>query len=484
MPTYLWTQHAGAFLNRSVWRWTRHGLVVLALMGTALAGTRGDNETPKDEKRLEERLAELEKRTRELEEAAARRRGEAAGDELTVQVEELRRQLDILAEEVDRLRSGEKGAALTEEQRRAFGLGASASRIYEKRQGVSFAGYGEMLYENFSDSRQDGVDSGKASQIDFLRAILYAGYRFNERFLFNSEIEFEHASTGKSGEVSVEFAYLEYLLTENLGIRGGLLLVPMGWVNEYHEPNAFLGALRPYTERVILPTTWRDAGFGLAGRRGPFEMRAYLISGLKATGFSGNGIRRGRQQGSLAKAEDLAFVGRLDFSPTPDLVFGGSLYHGGADQSEIQWQGRPLDLAATIFDLHGQWRWKGWDLRALFAQAFVDNAGELNLARSLEGAAAVAEKMRGGYFHVGFNLLRGLSENLQLSPYYRYEAVNTQAKMPPGFAASPQHDWKFHTFGLEFRPLSQIVVKGDYQWTRNAANLGVNQFNLVLGYAF
>lgn len=93
-------------------------------------------------------------------------------------------------------------------------------------------------------------------------------------------------------------------------------------------------------------------------------------------------------------------------------------------------------------------------------------------------------KDAGRYFHVGFNLLRGLSENLQLSPYYRYEAVNTQAKMPPGFAASPQHDWKFHTFGLEFRPLSQIVVKGDYQWTRNAANLGVNQFNLVLGYAF
>ncbi|GAB4229624.1 MAG: FlxA-like family protein [Acidobacteriota bacterium] len=463
--------------------WTVGVVFAMILTGVPLAA-RPTDAGASEEKRLEEKLAELERRLEELEKTAREEDKTSSEDPLTVQVEELRRQLDVLAEEVDRLRSGDRDESLTEEQRRAFGLGASAARIYERRRGVSFAGYGEMLYENFAETREDGVDSGKTDQIDFLRAILYTGYRFSDRLLFNSEIEFEHASTGEAGEVSVEFAYLEYLLNENFGIRGGLLLVPMGWVNEYHEPNAFFGSLRPFTERVILPTTWRDAGFGLAGRHGPFEVRAYVVNGLKATGFGGDGIRGGRQQGSKAKAEDFAFVGRLDFSPEPGLVLGGSLYHGGADQGELRWQERPVDVSATIFDIHGQWRWNGWDVRGLFAQAALDNAAEINLARGLDGAAAVAERMRGGYFHVGFNLLRDFSEDLQLSPYYRLELVNTQAKMPAGFVAAPRNDWEFHTFGLEFRPLSQVVIKGDYQWTRNEAKTGVNQFNIGLGYAF
>ena len=67
----------------------------------------------------------------------------------------------------------------------------------------------------------------------------------------------EHAD-----EVFVEFAYLDYLVHENLGIRGGLVLMPMGLVNEFHEPNVFIGAKRPETEQRIIEHAIAGIGGG------------------------------------------------------------------------------------------------------------------------------------------------------------------------------------------------------------------------------
>src|SRR5688572_23872018 len=206
------------------------------------------------------------------------------------QVEELRRRLDVLAAEVERLRSGEpEQVELTEAQRRALGLAPSAARTYRRAsQGISFAGYGEMLAENFARENESGAAGAPTTRIDFLRAVLYTGYRFNDRFLFNSEIEVEHGN-----EVFVEFAYIDYLISDNLSVRGGLLLAPLGLVNEFHEPNVFIGSKRPETEQRILPTTWRENGAGLLASFGRVSARAYLINGLNASGFTSAGVRGG-----------------------------------------------------------------------------------------------------------------------------------------------------------------------------------------------
>ena len=168
-------------------------------------------------------------------EAAAETEAEQGPD-----LEELERRIELLSEEVERLRSGEPDREVTIEQARALGLAPSAAATYGQETGVSIAGYGEMLYENFA--------SDKTTQFDYLRAILYAGYRFNDKFLFNSEIEVEHAK-----EIFVEFAYVDYRATENFGLRAGMLLIPMGLVNEFHEPTVFIGAERPVTERASSP---------------------------------------------------------------------------------------------------------------------------------------------------------------------------------------------------------------------------------------
>ena len=148
---------------------------------------------------------------------------------------ELQRRIDVLAEEQERLELGELVPTMGESE---HGLGPAASKIYNVEQGLSFGGYGEALFQDFAGpTRRD--------QFDFLRAVFYFGYRFNERWLFNSEIEFEHAAVSEGGDTSVEFAYLDYLWRPAVNFRAGILLTPMGFINELHEPPTFLGATRP-----------------------------------------------------------------------------------------------------------------------------------------------------------------------------------------------------------------------------------------------
>ena len=395
---------------------------------------------------------------------------------------ELRRRLDLLAEEVERLRSGEAPqVGLSADEARAIGLAPSAAATYGRGQGVSIAGYGEMLYENFAPENEAGVPTGKGTQLDFLRAILYAGYRFNDRFLFNSEIEVEH-----SDEISVEFAYVDYQAHEHFGVRGGMLLIPMGLVNEFHEPTVFLGAERPVTENRIIPSTWRENGGGVYGAIDRVAFRAYVVNGFNGSSFSSDGVRGGRQKGGKAKASNMAFTGRVDVTPTPGFFVGASLYTGGSGQGDIVADGRELDVRTTIVDLHGQAQIRGLDVRGLYARTSIDEADELNEALGLVGASGVAERMAGGYVQVGYNVLSQTASagDMALTPYLRYEQVDTQDRMPTGFERSDSTDNTFVTLGVELKPIPQVVVKLDHAWVSNDADTGVNQFNVNMGYAF
>ena len=280
-------------------------------------------------------------------------------------IAELERRLDLLAEEVERLRSGEADqAGPSADAARAIGLAPSAAATYGRGRGVSIAGYGEMLYERFAAENEAGALSGRGAQLDFLRAILYAGYRFNDRFLFNSEIEVEHAD-----EISVEFAYVDFKAHAHLGVRGGMLLIPMGLVNEFHEPTVFLGAERPVTENRIIPSTWRENGGGVYGSFDRVAFRAYVVTGFNGSSFSSGGVRGGRQKGGQARASDMACTGRVDVTPTPGVFVGASLYTGGAGQGDVVVDGREVDVGTTIVDLHGQAQIRGLDLRGLYARA-------------------------------------------------------------------------------------------------------------------
>ena len=397
------------------------------------------------------------------------------------QIEELRRRLDVLAAEVERLRSGEPDeTTLTEEQRRALGLAPSASRTYRRANpGITFAGYGEMLAENFARENESGAGGAPTTRIDFVRAVLYTGYRFNDRFLFNSELEVEHGN-----EIFVEFAYVDYRATDNLSLRGGLLLIPLGLVNEFHEPNVYLGARRPETEQRIIPSTWRENGGGILGSAGPVNFRAYVTNGFNGMNYTSAGLRGGRQRGVSARAAHMAFSGRVDVTPIPGVFAGVGFYNGGSGQEQVVFNGTALDMSTTVAEVHGQAQIRGFDVRALFAHATVDDAGDASRALNRAATASMAEAMRGGYVQVGYNVLSQVGSDLAVTPYLRYEQVDTQHRVAAGFTRALAQDGEFTTLGVDIKPIPNVVLKTEYQWLTNAAGTGRNQFNVNLGYSF
>jgi hypothetical protein len=410
-------------------------------------------------------------------EAAARGwQAEQAEDEET-----LDDRVDVLAEELERMRSGEPEVEMSPEDARQLGLGASAASVYERSEtGVSIAGYGEMLYQNGAGTNESGAAVSTPARLDFLRAVFYFGYRFDEKFLFNSEIEVEHAN-----EIGVEFAYLEYLAHPAASFRGGMLLVPMGLTNEIHEPTAFLSAARPETEQRLLPSTWRENGAGIVGSQGPVSYRAYVVNGLNGAGFDASGLRGGRQKGAQAAASDMAFVARADVEVTPGVSLGGSIYYGDSAQGQFS---DPMagvfSVGTTIGEVHGQADVRGFDVRGLWARADLDNTDLLNDALGLTGGDAVGSVIQGGYIQVGYDVLSQTAFEPAVTPFYRFEMLDTQAEVAPGFVRDPARERTFHTFGVSLAPIPNVVVKADYQWITNEAATGVDQFNLALGYNF
>lgn len=409
--------------------------------------------------------------------------------------QEMERKIDALTREIEKSKLGQTA----EEKESAFtpsnGLAPAASKIYRTHRGVSFGGYGEMLLAAPDHERDDGTASGRKRSLDFLRAILYAGYKFNDRILFNSEIEFEHATTGEGaeekGEVSLEFAYLDFLYKPWMNARAGLLLAPIGLTNEMHEPTTFHGSMRPAVERNIIPSTWRENGAGIYGDAGPLTYRTYLMAGLQGTesgsveGFrASNAIRNGRSSGSNSTLEDIAWVGRVDYIGLPGTKVGGSLYTGQSGQNSTTAAGEEIDGRVTLWEIHGTSEFRGVELKTLYTQGTIGDVTAINNANSLTGSNSVGERFFGGYAEVAWNVLSLGNSPQYLAPFFRYERYDSQQRVPAGFSKNPANSRTEYVIGVSYKPITQVVIKGDWQNVENQAGTGVNQVNFALGYIF
>ncbi len=342
--------------------------------------------------------------------------------------EELSRRLDLLAQEVADL------------------------RLAQHPETFSFGGYGETTYLR---------TAGASASWDLHRLVLLATARFSEDWRFHSEIEFEHGD-----ELGVEFAYLEGDLGAGASLRLGHLLVPMGLVNEMHEPTTFPSAERPFVERFILPTTWHENGAGLTLDRGGWTGRAYVMNGFDADGFdlAASGLRGGRQGGSEAAAEELALVARVDWTGTPGLLAGLSAYGGDSGQAAGP------DFATRVVDLHAQWQWRALRLRGVWAQAEVADA-------ALLPTPAPGEELDGAYLEAGWNLLAGDPGQRALTPFVRWERLD--------FAADAPGDSAVHVFtiGISWQPVSAIALKLDWSALDDPRGLLADQLAVTAGFS-
>ena len=405
---------------------------------------------------------------------------------------ELARRIDVLSSELEDARLGEVAGPARESR---HGLGPAASKVYGVGQGVSIGGYGEMLYENFAGEREDGVAQFTPDQIDFLRAVVYVGYKFSDKLLFNSETEFEHASTGKRGTVSVEFAYLDFMIDPLFNLRAGMILPPMGFVNELHEPPTYLGSRRPDVEQRILPSTWRANGIGAFGEsESGFAWRAYLCEGFRGVtstsqnvgGFrGGDGVREARQSGSFSRVEDWGLTGLVEYR-NDGFRAGVSGFTGGAAQGDTTILGESFTGRTSLWEAHAEYKQDGIWLRALYGRTTIDEAELFNERNGYTGNASVGSAQFGWYGEAGYDVMRLLSPGSEwnVTPFVRYENYDTQAEVPEGYARNPANERVVLTAGASAFPHPQVVLKADHQWRTNEAETGVNQFNMAIGYLF
>lgn len=390
----------------------------------------------------------------------------------------------ILSKEIEDLKAG-SGIVRKAKDVSITGLGPAASKVYDG-EGISIGGYGEIFSTTKADKDESSTATGgDRREHDALRGVLYFGYKFNDNIVVNTEIELEHAN-----EAYLEFSYIDYMMSDALNFRAGLILIPMGLVNEYHESPTFLSVNRPVSEKVIIPSTWRENGGGIYGKIGDLEYRAFVVTALNGfdkddgSKFSASGLRSGRQKGSNADSDQLAGVARLDYTIIPGLMVGGSFYNGNSNQD---YGTAGAALGTTIIEGHFQYRANNIYARAMYVTAMVDGVEDMITQGLMTATDSVGTNLTGMYAEFGYNIL-GLiapTSTQELIPFARYEMVDTQASVASNATASTsKQEQTYITAGLHWKPTFGVAFKADVRMAKNKAKTGVDQLNFGTAYLF
>ena len=369
----------------------------------------------------------------------------------------------------------------------------SAEKIIGGNPGLHIGGYAQV---DFNLNGREGTihNNGK---LDVHRLVTFFGYNFNEKVSFVSEVEFEHVS-----EVYVEQAFLDYKIKNNLSLNAGLMLIPMGIQNLYHEPPTFNGVERTNVDKYIIPTTWREMGIGLSGRsiEHSINYQAMLVNGFNGYDDGGvfngkSGLRSGRQKGAESYITYPDFAGRASYYGISGLNLGFSAYIGESESKAYD----GLDLADETAVLSADSTIIGIQMIGVDARY---NKGPLQLT----GQYIIAElantdqyngltekdlgsKLTGYYYEIGYNLMDGIipaisSDSEELIAFVRYENYNTHDETE-GVAINDAYNRTEMTFGLGFKVAQGAVFKADYQIKSNASSeKETDQFNLGIGVWF
>jgi hypothetical protein len=318
---------------------------------------------------------------------------------------------------------------------------------------TSIGGYGEMHYNNL-DSKEE---------IDFHRFVLFFGHEFTDNLRMFSELELEHAlsSSSSSGEVELEQAYIEYDINENHQAKGGLFLLPVGILNETHEPPTFYGVERNPVEKNIIPSTWWAGGAAVNGEIFPgWSYDVAIHEGLKTSAADSYKVRKGRQKTSNADASDLAGTGRIKWTGIPGVELAGTVQY----QADIT-QGESNGGHAWLYEAHADIRRGPFGLRALYAVWDLDGSGPDDIG---------ADEQKGWYVEPSWRFF-----NDKFGIFARYNQWDNTAGSGGSSSKEKQYD-----AGINFWPHPDVVLKADVQQQDNDGKKNDNGFNLGIGYQY
>jgi hypothetical protein len=408
--------------------------------------------------------------------AAAQQELEAKVDALSAQVAELRSELAAL-----RAQGSTPTITIGGANAPATGAATTSPLAAADDTKIAWSGYGELNYSR-------PVDDGPATTADLARFVLGASYRFDDQTRLVSELEVEHAvsSADDPGEVEIEQAYIERRFNDRVFGSIGLFLIPVGLLNESHEPTRYYGVFRNFVETAIIPTTWREGGFEVqgntdAGLRWNFGISTgFNLSKWDATSAESLDEPLGsiHQELALASAGDLAAFAAVNYTGIPGLRLGGSVFSGDAAQGQPGFD----DNRVTLWEGHARWNPGNWDLSALYSRVHLANTAEIN-ATLVGNPALIPETAFGWYLEGAYRM--PLRNEKTLAPFVRYERLNTAASyafIGAGLTPEPLDDTDVLTAGVNFGLAPGVVLKFDYLRFLHADR--GSRFDLGVGYQF
>jgi len=359
-------------------------------------------------------------------------------------------------------------------------LAAAADEEPRPEADTVLSSYGEV---NFNRPRQ-----ARDAQMDLRRFVLGLEHRFDEHTKMAAEVEVEHAvsSADDPGEVEIEQAWVERELGQSWRARAGLFLIPMGLLNENHEPTAYYGVERNFVETAIIPTTWREGGL---------QVTAILASGVTveaglttsfdlnkwdATSTEGQESPLGavHQELALARARDWGGHLAVNWRGVPGLLVGAAGFAGNGTQGEA---GKPQAMI-VLWDAHLRWTPSRFDLSALYARGTISNTARLN--GPLVGSPSLIPAEFDGWY-VQAAVRAWAWRELTLSPFARYERYNTGRQyqdLGPGLTPPALPTQGVITLGANLAVGPGVVLKADVQSFQ--AEHDRDRLDLGLGWSF
>jgi hypothetical protein len=367
--------------------------------------------------------------------------------------------------------------------------GSNEGTDHGQEQKLHWGAYGEIKF-----SQQMSDDFRNNAKLDIHRVVLLMDYDFNSRLRFTTEIEVEHVK-----EIYLEQAYLNYKFNDYFQLKGGLILIPMGIVNERHEPPTFNGVNRPLVDKYIVPSTWREIGFGFTGKIKEVDLKyqAYVMNGFNSFDGAGtlsanNGLRKGRQKGAESYMSSPNFSANISFYGISNLNIGLSAFVGNSESTRFNGLAKDDEIALQsadstvvgigMYGLDLEYKLKGFQLKGQYIYGSIGNSLEYNVATDQN----IGSSIYGYYAELNYDLFR-LFENPkgELITFFRYENYNTQNDVAEGIVKEEKYDITQMTFGLGYKITPQAVVKADFQLRKSKDMDDLDQYlNIGLGFAF
>jgi hypothetical protein len=397
---------------------------------------------------------------------------------LKQEVKELREISQTLIDETSDLKTGFNYTTVDNEKSHS-GLGSAASKVYYSKSPLSIGGYAKMDYYHKSNEGSSNSDN-----VDVYRFIPYIGYKFTDNIIMNTELEFEHggAKEGATGDgyVIIEFMYLDFLLYDGFNIRVGNQLVPMGLINEKHEPTLFTTVQRPNTSKKLIPSTWHENGlvaYGNVVDDLTYKLGVFSALQLDRGVGEGNDWLRDSRVGSFRideKTERLkpAVVARLDYTGVDGLMVGVSTYN---------------DSNLMMIDTHFNYQKDAFRAYGVVTQTNRDGATTFNYTNDDGDVVTVneAEKAQGGFINLSYDLLSFTKSKDKVPAFIQYESVSAQKELHGGGSVDSTDTI---TVGVNYFPHDQVVLKADYAMhkdnSKDSSEDETNIFSLSMGFIF